>query len=198
MSKHLDLGCGNKPRNPYAQNELFGIDLMTNAVMDGASIVQANLSTEAIPFADNHFDSVSAYDFLEHIPRVMGFFDPSSGKTTTRNPFIELMNEVWRVLKNEGLFYAITPVYPDQSVFVDPTHVNFITLKTHRYFCLPDVGAEMYGFKGSFKPLRVKRLRHKYLYEPQQLDVKQWLRKGVDKLYQRESHVLWEFQALKP
>jgi len=27
MSKHLDLGCGTVPRNPYGRDELFGVDL---------------------------------------------------------------------------------------------------------------------------------------------------------------------------
>lgn len=103
--RHLDLGCGTKPRNPYNFSELCGVDLYrSEAIDDTFDIRVANLSIEGIPFPDNHFDSVSAFDFLEHIPRVM-----LKNDTETRFPFIELMNEIWRVLKPGGLFYALTP-----------------------------------------------------------------------------------------
>ena len=47
------------------------------------------------------------------------------------------MNEIYRVLKPNGIFYGITPVYPKESVFVDPTHVNFITKNSFKYFVYP-------------------------------------------------------------
>jgi hypothetical protein len=27
-TKHLDIGCGSNPRNPFAYNELYGVDLI--------------------------------------------------------------------------------------------------------------------------------------------------------------------------
>lgn len=74
---------------------------------------------------------------------------------STRFPFVELMNEVFRVLKDEGIFYSHTPAFPFPEAFVDPTHVNIITEDTFpRYFCsagesLP--GAGRYGFVGNFQ-----------------------------------------------
>jgi len=50
------------------------------------------------------------------------------------------MNEAYRVLKPGGIFYAITPYYPRAEVFVDPTHINFISHKTHTYFTTPNPG----------------------------------------------------------
>jgi SAM-dependent methyltransferase len=193
-TKHLDLGCGDKPKNPYNQEKLYGVDLMTQNISKEniAEIKNANLIFEKIPFKNNFFDSVSAYDFLEHIPRIA-----YSKNQKTHFAFIELMNEIFRVLKHQGKFYAVTPAYPDPSVFVDPTHVNFITAKTHHYFCMPSIGAKMYGFNGSFKVIRIKKIRPKYLYEPTTLDLKQKLRKLNDKLKGLESHLIWELEALK-
>ncbi|MDP3612241.1 MAG: methyltransferase domain-containing protein, partial [Rubrivivax sp.] len=114
MTRHLDLGCGPVPRNPYRREELFGVDLSVST--DGGPIRRANLVMQPIPFADHSFNSVSAYDFLEHVPRVM----PTADGRGTRFPFIELMNEIWRVLKPGGLLYAVTPVYPHPAVFQDP------------------------------------------------------------------------------
>ena len=55
----------------------------------------------------------------------------------------------------------------------------------------------MYGFNGSFKVIRIKKIRPKYLYEPTTLDLKQKLRKLNDKLKGLESHLIWELEALK-
>jgi SAM-dependent methyltransferase len=198
--KHLDLGCGQKPKNPYKSKILYGIDVekIKLSKLDRENILeikQANLIFDPIPFEDSFFDSVSAYDFIEHIPRITSY--QTGGKNLTKYSFIDLMNEIHRVLRHQGKFYASTPVYPDASVFIDPTHVNYITDKTHYYFCLPSLGASMYGFKGKFRVIRVIKIRPKYLYEPQQLTLKERLRKINDKFRKLESHLIWELEAIK-
>lgn len=193
MSKHLDLGCGTVPRNPYARDELFGIDL-GHCAPEGP-IRQANLATQPIPFESNSFDSISAYDFLEHIPRVL----PTADGQSTRLPFVELMNEVWRVLRPGGLFYASTPVYPHPFAFIDPTHVNVFTALTHTYFLSPNPPASMYGFRGGFGLVRTQLAGPgpgSVYIEPidgvsEQL--KQFWRARRGKL----SHVIWELKAQK-
>jgi hypothetical protein len=63
------------------------------------------------------------------------------------------MNEVWRVLKPNGIFKAHTPAFPKQESFVDPTHVNFITDQTVNYFCGGEYTnlSKSYGFDGMFE-----------------------------------------------
>lgn len=189
--KTLDLGCNNRPRNPYSCQELYGVD-MSSHVVEGAVYRQANLALEPIPFEDNYFDYVSAFDFIEHIPRIL----PKDN--TTRLPFVELMDEVWRVLKPDGVFYAVTPVYPSAAAFQDPTHVNIITKKTHKYFCGEEATGKMYGFKGRFEVLRTEmaipkmsftaeKSTKKFLY-----NLKYWLINPY-----RFTHILWELQAKK-
>jgi len=45
-------------------------------------------------------------------------------------PFIYFMNECYRVLKKDGVFLSMTPIYPYLGAFQDPTHVNIITVDT--------------------------------------------------------------------
>jgi len=193
IKRHLDLGCGDKPRNPYGYAEVAGIDLSQDVVDRFPFILQANLSLEKIPFADDTFDAVSAYDFFEHIPRVLTTADAKA----TFFPFVELMNEIWRVLKHGGLLYAVTPGFPRDESFVDPTHINPVTTKTHTYFTLPHCGARIYGFNGCFRVKRVKWIRPKYEYEPLRLTFSQLVRKLRDLIMRRNSHILWELEAVK-
>jgi SAM-dependent methyltransferase len=190
-SKHLDLGCGIKPRNPYGCEQVFGIDIRAGLIAPGVvHIAAANLSCEPIPFDSHSFDAVSAYDFLEHIPRVR-----IDAKGQTHFPFIDLMNEIWRVLKPSGLLYAVTPAYPHEKAFRDPTHVNIITAKTQRYFTRPELGARMYGFTGEFALRRQVRILPRGAYEPH--GISRALLRQLDGWVGKRSHLVWEFEAIK-
>lgn len=194
-TRHLDLGCGPCPRNPYRRDEVHAVDLSTAASIPPELFRRANLSIEPIPHADSSFDSVSAFDFLEHVPRLLSTADGLG----TRLPFVELMNQIHRVLKPGGLFYALTPAFPRPEAFHDPTHVNVITRGTAGYFCGPQPGARMYGFTGAFE---MRRNEWALLPEAFMPDVplaplrrfKRWRRERTGAL----SHLAWEFGCVKP
>lgn len=157
--RHLDLGCGAAPRNPYGRAVLSGVDIRpTDGPVEHDHRV-ANLVLQPIPFDDDSFGSVSAFDFIEHVPRVF-----PDGQGGTMFPFVRLMDEVWRVLAPGGRFYALTPAYPHPEAFVDPTHVNIITDGSHAYFCGPSPDGRMYGFRGRFEAVRVQRVERSSAY----------------------------------
>jgi SAM-dependent methyltransferase len=192
--RHLDIGCGAKPRNPYQAQEIFGVDIRPDlSEIRNIEIRPADLFREPIPWSDNYFDSVSAYDFLEHVPRT----SLSENKTTF--PFINLMNEVWRVLKNNGCFYASTPAYPHPAAFQDPTHVNIITRQTHLYFTAPTLLASIYGFIGNFECIRVIPVRGgEFEYQPVSTPtLLNRIRLKNRERRNKNSHLIWEFKAIK-
>ncbi len=188
--KHLDIGCGSNPRNPFGHDELYGVDILDKEMAD-FNYQKCNVVLEKLPFGDSTFDSVSAYDFLEHIPRFAII------NNDTQFPFVNFMNEAHRVLKPGGVFYAITPFYPREEAFVDPTHINIITKKTHDYFTAPKHSARMYGFTGSFEIMRVKTIKLSQETKKYNAVVKFLKNIVYTILYKKKSHILWEFKAVK-
>lgn len=150
----LDLGCGSCPRNPFAADKCFGVDIREDLE---SNIMAVDLNREALPFSREKFEYVTAHDLVEHIPRII------VGPEGTRFPFVNLMNEVHRVLIKGGYFFSQTPAYPSLEAFQDPTHVNYITTNTFpMYFCRSDQqgeipAARMYGFQGEFQLIKQER-----------------------------------------
>jgi len=141
LTTSLDLGCGAAPRNFFNADLVYGIDVRDDLENN---VIKADLVTDPIPFPENFFDFVTAHDFIEHIPRIM--YLPHR-----KQPFVDLMSEIWRTLKPGGKFYSSTPAIPHSPAFQDPTHVNYITEATFPlYFAEPNIYAKAYGFKGLF------------------------------------------------
>jgi SAM-dependent methyltransferase len=149
-TKSLDLGSGVKPKNPFNATEVYGIDIREEVPN---AIFKADLAIDAIPFSSESFDYVTAFDFLEHIPRLL--YNPKRN-----HPFVNLMNEIYRILRvseSGGLFYSKTPCYPFGDAWRDPTHVNIISDETFPlYFDNKNRWASMYGFVGAFEVVEQK------------------------------------------
>lgn len=153
MTRSLDLGSGAEPKNPFNADEVFGVDVRDDL---GPNIRHADLAVEPIPFPDEWFNWVTAHDFIEHVPRLL--YLPQR-----RNAFVELMNEIYRVLLPGGLFMSFTPAYPQAAAFQDPTHVNIITEQTFpAYFDDVNRWAMGYGFRGAFR-MRLQEWRGAHL-----------------------------------
>lgn len=114
----VDLGCGRNPRNPLGCERVLGLDSEADPGRHGLAF---DLFVSPLPFGNQSVDVITAYDFLEHVPRCA----ITAGRT--RLPFIDLMSEVVRILKPGGAVFQQNPSLPFLSAFVDPTHVNVIT-----------------------------------------------------------------------
>ncbi len=111
----LLLGAGNSREKKVAlksapdwSQPLVTLDMGDNC---GADVVW-NLEQRPLPFKDDEFDELGAYDVLEHIGRQgdwRGYFDE--------------MAEYWRVLKPGGIFGVLVPQGPDANA--DPGHTRF-------------------------------------------------------------------------
>jgi SAM-dependent methyltransferase len=142
----VDLGCGSAPSNRFNANQVFGLDLVENKENN---VIKCRLGFEQLPFKDNSIDYLTAYDLLEHIPRYAELEEHNN------TPFIFLMNECFRVLKKDGIFLSMTPIYPYLGAFKDPTHNNIMTSETlSLYFSNNKCNiAKHYGITCDFKVL---------------------------------------------
>ena len=143
-SLSVDLGAGNRKQNPFQLNKVIGIDIGRKT-----DCIQYDLFQGLLPFEDASVDVYTAFHFLEHVPRVG--LDQFGNRI---NPFLCLMNECARTLSPNGLFLSVTPAYPFEPAFSDPTHVNFLTEKTFRYY-LAGINpiAAQYGYSAKFELL---------------------------------------------
>lgn len=146
----VDLGCG------FRKSGNIGIDITSEGT---AADLVCRLGFEPIPLDDACVDKVVCRDFLEHIPRAI--YDPARGHLIY--PVIDLMNEIWRIIKPGGTFESFTPCYPHPEVFQDPTHVSVWTEKSMGYFCGEYPVARQYGVMCDFEMLE-QRMEKFYLY----------------------------------
>ena len=145
-SRHLDFGSGTFKRNPFLCNEIYTLDLYESRQGKNEFVIKQG---ERLPFPDNYFVTISAYDVLEHISRDTG----------GRNLFIFYMNELCRVLQHDGYAVFIFPSFPHRDAFSDPTHINYITAETLNYFLGDNSNGSYAGITTAYKQLRNSKLR---------------------------------------
>jgi hypothetical protein len=71
------------------------------------------------PLGYGQWDKIRAVDVLEHIDR---------------KKLCALMDELWKLLKDDGELYVEVPRAGSYTSFVDPTHVSFFVEGTFDYF----------------------------------------------------------------
>lgn len=141
---HVDMGCGRSPRNPFNADVLIGIDILNIEKVHIRHFRYQKIEIGGnLPLESNSIDSMSGFDFIEHLGR---------GPSLESNLFIRFMNEAFRVLKPSGVLLLVTPAFPSPAAFQDPTHLNYITIDTVRYFVGRNAGVlnKDYGFEGNF------------------------------------------------
>ena len=70
----------------------------------GADVVW-DLNISPYPFSDGEFDKIECYDVIEHVDNIP-----------------KVMQECFRILKDDGLMYITTPHYSAANSYIDPTH----------------------------------------------------------------------------
>ena len=116
---HLLLGCGaftekriSLPDGPYEWSNLVTIDMNP----DVNPTVEWDLERLPLPFPDNVFDEIHAYEVLEHTGRQGDF-----------RFFFAQFSDFWRMLKPDGHLMVTVPMWDSPWAWGDPSHTRVIT-----------------------------------------------------------------------
>lgn len=110
--KHLQLGGRS------AWTALVTLDINPDHKPD----VVWDLTKRPLPFEDNTFDEIHAYEVLEHL-----------GQQGDWRAFFEEWSEWWRILKPGGFFCGSSPSLTSPWLWGDPGHTRAITPQCFAY-----------------------------------------------------------------
>lgn len=110
--KILEIGCGKNPYKPKEREKVVHLDKIK---LPDVEIVW-NLNKFPYPFKDNEFDVIIAKHVIEHLDNI-----------------IKVMEELWKILKPNGLLKITVPYAKHTSAFQNPTHKHFFTCFTFDY-----------------------------------------------------------------
>jgi len=129
----INLGGGNTKKKGF-----INIDVINFENVDIVHDI-----TKGIPLEDSSVEEIYSSHFVEHVPDL-----------------ISLMNEIYRVCKNNALVKIKAPYFKSIGAFKDPTHKIFITEKTFEYFDKEKMGTSLpeYNISTNFKILKISYL----------------------------------------
>lgn len=151
-ARSLDLSSGPSPKNPFRASIAYGLDIRESME---SNVLACDLFTQDPPFPDEYFYFVTAFDFLEHILRVLYIGNK------IRFRFVELMGEVFRMLAPGGFFFLYTCV-SKSCCLPRPYTCKIITDSTFpMYLCQEEnsrkpPAASLYGFDKGFRMISQK------------------------------------------
>ena len=121
--KELVLGCGNyRKKRIYLDDDEYinptFVDIDRNTNPD----ILWDLNKLPLPFENDEFDEIHAYDVLEHL-----------GTQGDINRFFYEFSEYYRILKNDGKFFISCPGYNTKWAWGDPGHTRIMTKETFTY-----------------------------------------------------------------
>lgn len=128
--RELLLGCGHTPRAKriglHGRNREF--EDLTTLDMDptAGADVEWDMENLPLPFRDESFDEIHAYEILEHV-----------GRQGDWRFFFAQFADFWRLLVPGGLLAFSCPVPFGESHTVDPGHSRFIAPNTIAYLNQP-------------------------------------------------------------
>jgi ubiquinone/menaquinone biosynthesis C-methylase UbiE len=114
----LNLGCGTDIKEGFVNLDVFKFK--------GVDIVH-DLNKFPFPFPDNSFSYVLISHVLEHVE------DP-----------VKVVEEVWRIAKNDAIIEIGVPYFSGLNAVGDPTHKHFFAAKTFDFFERGKLGENNY------------------------------------------------------
>jgi hypothetical protein len=115
----LNLCCGIKLLDGFVNVDKVDIKRYFPDTTKSKNFFRYDLNVKPWPWLDETAETIIMRDGLEHL---------QSGS------FVEVMEEVWRVLIPNGEFACQVPDASTPLAFTDPTHTMFFTINSFDYF----------------------------------------------------------------
>jgi len=132
--KKLNFGCGKqiKPKEEGWVN----VDIQKGKKVDKSF----NFEKFPYPFKANTFDYIFVDNVLEHLDNIP-----------------KVMDELWRICKNEAIIEIIVPYWNHSVAYNDPTHKHYFNTRAIEVLC--DINSS-YKIKNKemFELLEIKRI----------------------------------------
>lgn len=156
--RELVLGAGNKKDKGFsivAGNFAYEDPTTLDVDPDCDPDVLWDLDERPLPFEDEEFDEIHAYEVLEHL-----------GTQGDWRSFFEEFSEYARILKPGGKFYATVPMWNSVWAWGDPGHTRIINAGT-----LSFLNQEQYKQQVGKTSMTDYRHIYKASFVPEYLDV---------------------------
>lgn len=138
----LLIGCGADRRKRVGDpdrpefTDLVTLDINPDV---GADVVW-DLNALPLPFADDTFDEIHAYDVLEHV-----------GRQGDWRFFFAQFADFWRILKPGGALCGVSPLPHSPWAWADPGHTRIIAPQSFHFLAQPNYGrAPMTDYRGVY------------------------------------------------
>lgn len=127
MKSRLNLGSGNNLIANAINHDIVAHRPEIDCVHD--------LNVTPWPFEDNQFFEIIFYSVIEHL-----IITP-----------IESLNECWRILRPDGTLLLKYPVHTSPTIYDDPTHRWFLSVRSLDYVDPTTKYGTEYGFYTPYK-----------------------------------------------
>lgn len=126
--KTLLIGCGSRRQQliptrteenvSFESKDIEGDIVTLDVNMDHNPDIVWDLNTRPLPFEDNTFDQICAFEVLEHL-----------GRQGDYKAFFEEFSEYWRILKPDGILTGTVPHWNSKWAWGDPSHTRVLPLE---------------------------------------------------------------------